>query len=446
MGNVFGFTDTVSDMNIYTNSTQAYQQNQTVYIQDSVIDFTSKLNIAIKSHKQLKALSDACGWCDVILPGFDDYLKTHLPTKNYGTSLVNQRLIDPRITTLDNPTINLLDKFIFDTLTDIEKQVTYLVDKQWNLDSLGRYMDGNLKNSPYDLMDDMQKILRLLFKEPPEYEWYVNNMRDSAPGLITGRFETGSWATGDTYELDLAGEVSSAFGQDSDDGWSSGNSDDCEDGFCITVDVITNDTYLLDGNGRRFVDSNFEEIFGSVNDWLIKKGDKRNLACKWPPPVNFFQSNNDQNLSLKNIFRGLGIFVFQKTPTYAKPDGGSAEEKTDKEKEEAVDDIIRKNLKRRNIDTENLMQYTDRQMVKQATPIPRNARGSASNQSRAEQNLKEHSQQDLVEEDMKEAANIDKWTKNLFRFFESSMSSFSGMVKDVFDIITGWKKKPTCKN
>ncbi len=71
------------------------------------------------------------------------------------------------------------------------------------------------------------------------------------------------------------------------------------------MDIITNDSYSSSGDGRKFVDANFEEIVGSANEWLIKRGDKRNLACKAPVSFNFFQSNNDMNLFFKNIFRGL---------------------------------------------------------------------------------------------------------------------------------------------
>ena len=46
------------------------------------------------------------------------------------------------------------------------------------------------------------------------------------------------------------------------------------------MDIIYNDQYSVSGDGKGFVSANFEEIFGSVNDWLIKKGDKRNIACK----------------------------------------------------------------------------------------------------------------------------------------------------------------------
>lgn len=445
--NALAFAGTNWDMNIFTTSTLATKQNSTTYGQHAVIDITRKLNIAIKNHKQLKVLSESCGWCDVIKSDFDEYVKAHLPAKHYGASLVWEKLLHPSITTLDNKTIKLLDDFIYDSLTDIEKQVDYLSNKQLNLDSSGRYSDADLTNSPYDIMHDIYKILNLFLKDPIQYEWYINTMQDDARGLITGRFETGQWAQGETYEIDLASDIASALGQDAEnDDDSAGSDQDCEDGFCITLDIITNDSYLLSWNGRSFVDTNFEEIFGSVNDWLIKKGDKRNLACKWPVAVNHFQSNNDQNLFFKNIFRGLGIFVFEKTPKYAKPDWWSSEEKTDKEKEEDTDKLIQKNLKNYNIDTENLLQYTDKQMIEQATPIPQNVGNSARNQNRALQNRKELMQQSTVEADMKEKGNTDKWMKNLFRFFDSTMQSYSGMVKDVFDIVTVWKDKPSCKN
>jgi hypothetical protein len=65
--------------------------------------------------------------------------------------------------------------------------------------------------------------------------------------------------------------------------------------------------------------------------------------------------------------------VFQKTPKYAKPDGGSAEEKTEEEKEKEMDGVIADNFKNYNIDSDNLMLYTQQQMVEQATPTATNA-------------------------------------------------------------------------
>lgn len=89
----------------------------------------------------------------------------------------------------------------------VDSQITLHHD----LTAPGSYVDGDLTNSPYDIMDDVQKILKLLFNDPPQYAGYVNTMQNDASGLITGRFETGQWAQGTQYEIDLASDVESAL-------------------------------------------------------------------------------------------------------------------------------------------------------------------------------------------------------------------------------------------
>ena len=59
----------------------------------------------------------------------------------------------------------------------------------------------------------MHKIAGLFLKDPPKYEGYTNTMKEDAGGLITGRFQSGNWAQGKKYELDLASDVASALGQ-----------------------------------------------------------------------------------------------------------------------------------------------------------------------------------------------------------------------------------------
>jgi len=80
------------------------------------------------------------------------------------------------------------------SLQDVREQVDFQVTFQKDLDSPGKYMDNDKKNSPFDLMDDQEKIARIFMKDPPKYEGYTNTMKDDARGLITGRFETGNWA------------------------------------------------------------------------------------------------------------------------------------------------------------------------------------------------------------------------------------------------------------
>jgi len=195
------------------------------------------------------------------------------------------------------------------------------------------------------------------------------------------------------------------------------------------------------------VNTNFEEIFGSALDWLVKKGDKRNIACKAPPPVNHFQSNNDQNLSLKNIFRGLGIFLFQKTPKYAQSDNGTEEERTPDQQERDTDAIIADSFKNYNIDPDNLMLYTQRQMVEKATPIASRAGDSALNQKRADDILEQRQdiqRRSLVSTKRNEAGNTDTGTKNMFRSFASWVQSLNTLGEDAKTIVTTANNKDDC--
>jgi hypothetical protein len=356
------------------------------------------------------------------LPTFDDYLKSQLPRKDYGVVVADyfNTSVSKNIST---QTQKMLNDLIAGMLTTILEDADYLIRTHHDVTAPGSYADGDLSNSSYDIIDDMQKVLNLFLKTPSQYGGFINTMQSDAPGLITGRFETGQWAQGEMYELDLASDVASALGQDpeSNSGVSeSGN--DCEDGFCITLDIISNDSYSAGGRGTAFIDTNFEEIFGSALDWLVKKGDKRNLACKAPTGVNFFQSRNDQNLSFKNIFHGLGIFLFQKTPKFAQPDSGLEEEKTVEQKEREVDGVIADSFKNYNIDPDNLMLYTQQQMVEQATPIAEKASESSANQERAVRAFKQRQsieRRTLVSAKISEVGNTDKGTKNMFRSFGS---------------------------
>lgn len=449
MSTAYAVNPLSTDVNLFSASYKAQQENSKKYYQDAVIDFTKKLNIAIKKHNDLKSLSQSCGGCDVILPTFDDYLKTHLPRKDYG--IVIASFFNSSVSkNISSQTQKRLNDLIAGMLTTIIEDTDYLIQMDQDILAFGEYSDLSTNNSPYDLMDDMQKVSKLLFKDPPQYEGYVNTMKNDAAGLITDRFEVGQWAQGKKYEIDLSRDVASAFWQGSDgsSGGDAGSGQDCESGFCITTDIIYNDQYTANGNGRNFVNGSFEEIFSSANGWLINRGDKRNLACKWPPPVNHFQSNNTDNLSFKNIFRGLGIFVFEKTPRFAQQKTWKPTEKTLQQKEKDTDAVIASSFKNRNINPDNLMLYTQEEMVARATPLTERAADSAANQERAARLLKERqaAQNMFIQESRYDRGNIDESTKNMFRIYASWMQSFGTMVKDILDITKAWKDKPDCKN
>jgi hypothetical protein len=207
---VFGIASTSSDTRFFSNSYKSQQENSKKYYEDAVIDFTKKLNIAIKNHSDLKFLSDSCGGCDVVSSEFDDYLKSQLPRKDYGVSVVSY--FDTSVTNnISSQQQKILNDLMAGMLTTIINDADYLIKAQHDMTAPGSYADGDTSNSSYDLMDDMQKIQKLLFAEPEKYDGYVNTMKNDAPGLITGRFEVGQWAQGETYEIDLASDVLSAF-------------------------------------------------------------------------------------------------------------------------------------------------------------------------------------------------------------------------------------------
>ncbi|MEI6710725.1 MAG: hypothetical protein WCK88_00130 [bacterium] len=169
ISSVYAVNPPSSDANLFSTSYKAQQENSKKYYQDAVIDFTKKLNIAIKNDKELKALSQSCGGCDVILPTFDDYLKTHLPRKDYGTTIAS--FFNSSVSrNISSQTQKSLNDLVAGMLTTIVEDADYLIQMQQDVDTPGRYTDGDTSNSPYDLVDDMQKIYKLLFKDPPKYD------------------------------------------------------------------------------------------------------------------------------------------------------------------------------------------------------------------------------------------------------------------------------------
>ena len=66
------------------------------------------------------------------------------------------------------------------SLVSVKKQTDFQIDTQKDLDSPGRYADGDTKNSPFDLIDDIQKISGLYMKDPPQYGGYTNTMKNDA--------------------------------------------------------------------------------------------------------------------------------------------------------------------------------------------------------------------------------------------------------------------------
>lgn len=192
----------------------AEKNTTTLYYQQATKGFTKKLNIALKQNPSLKKISDQCGGCDVFSETFDDYLATHLYATDVRAGWVGK--IDTKVSLLQNASSEestILNRFIITSLVSVREQAKFLASTHSDLESPGAYGDENIQNSPFDLVNDQQKIAGLFMKEPPQYEGYTNTMKQDASGLITGQFQTGSWAQGTQYEIDLASDIASALGQ-----------------------------------------------------------------------------------------------------------------------------------------------------------------------------------------------------------------------------------------
>ncbi|MFA6079924.1 MAG: hypothetical protein WC753_00380 [Candidatus Gracilibacteria bacterium] len=449
---------------MYGNTEKAVQQNSAKYYTDATKGLSIKLNTIARENQSdpnsdpgLASLIAKCKGGDLFTTDLDQISASLMPGINQGersnfSYVLIASSLNKNIGNLTPAEGKALDTLVGGSLQSLKKQTDSAMSTAKNIKDINLYTDGDEKNSPFDLVADVQKLMKLFLKDPLEYMGLINTMNDDANGLITGRFETGNWAQGTQYEIDLASDISSALGQkkEGSSGGGGNNESDCSSGFCITLDIITNESYFSGGGGRRFVDANFEEIFGSAHDFLIKKGDKRNLACKTATSKNHFQSNNDLNLFFKNIFRGLGIFVFQKTPPFAKPKAGTRSERTALQKEKDTDDVIANYFKNSGVDPKHLLLGRKEQIVEGAalrgstTPL-----GAAQNVTDA---LRKTGENDTIANELshnqkaKVNTTANTIAKNIGGTIESTTKSFGTMMQDLLKSLTAWKNKPPCGN
>lgn len=191
--------------------------------------------------------------------GFDEallqYLQTTPPDTTSGEKgyvIVVSPFLDDRVLPLINiDNSRALGSLIAGMVKDIHIQVREQMDAYRDVSGMGLYYDGNRDNSPYDLMDDVRRIDEIFFREAPEFGEYTNTSSDDAGALITGRIGTGTWGGGENYDIDILSDISGALGGDSESGNGSGGgggkSDDCESGYCTTIDFIQNTHYFLGG-------------------------------------------------------------------------------------------------------------------------------------------------------------------------------------------------------
>lgn len=330
-------------MNMFTTAYEWEIGSALGYNSDALKDIEKKLNGMIPT--KIPAFVDACKWCtEFIKPWFGDALatflkKTHNKTGNVGYFNVAKPFFDEKILNapLKDDTIRKFDLLVDTTVWKIAKQVIQQMNNFRDVSGMGLYFDGDITNSPYDLLEDLRRIDEIFFRTAPAYGDYKNSSKDDVSALITGQVKQGAWVGGENYHIDLLGDIDKSLGGSDDDEWKSNDSAEagagnCSEWYCVTVDFIQNTHYFMSGTAQSpgggsggktsssgwsgTNNNSFQAIFEEGLEWIIKHGDKRNFACKAAPTINEYESNDDASLKLSEIFTGLGIYVFWKTPPF----------------------------------------------------------------------------------------------------------------------------------
>ncbi len=289
------------------------------YNSEAFTDFTKKLNAAIRAQQNeqplFKELLEQCECDDVVREEFDDYIKSNQYKDeetgeiSFGIAVSDYFHDNLAKKAVWQNTIAALESLIQWMISTIVEQVQEQMVAYESASGMWLYMDGDINNSPYDILDDVARIDEIFFNDPIGFGDFKNSTKNDASALITGRVAQGTWASGENYNIDLASDVEEALsGWDSEDG-ASGNeiAGDCDSGFCTTIDFIKNTHYFLGWSGS--TSPSFQWIYERWLDWLMQKWDKLNLACKAPPAIFQYESENTLMRKFKDSFKWVSISV-----------------------------------------------------------------------------------------------------------------------------------------
>ncbi|MCB9806847.1 hypothetical protein H6768_03025 [Candidatus Peribacteria bacterium] len=65
--------------------------------------------------------------------------------------------------------VQALDTLVGNMVRDISQQTLDQMDYFRDVSGMGLYYDGDVDNSPYDLLDDIRRIDEIFFREAPEF-------------------------------------------------------------------------------------------------------------------------------------------------------------------------------------------------------------------------------------------------------------------------------------
>lgn len=92
-----------------------------------------------------------------------------------------------RSSVLDVTTKRALNNRIQKMVESITGQVREQMNAYRDVSGMGLYFDGDVDNSPYDLLDDVRRIDDIFFRDAPAYGDYKNTSKQDASALITGQ-------------------------------------------------------------------------------------------------------------------------------------------------------------------------------------------------------------------------------------------------------------------
>lgn len=288
------------------------------YNSQAFTDFTKKLNAAIRSRQNkqplFRDLLELCECDDVVRTEFDDYIKSNQYKDeetweiSFGIAVSDYFHKNLEKKPVWQSTIAALESLIQEMIDNIVEQVQEQMVAYESSSGMWLYMDGDVDNSPYDILDDIARIDEIFFNDPIGFGDFRNSTKNDSSALITGRVTQGTWASGENYNIDLASDVEEALGGGGGENGSSDNeAGDCDSGFCTTIDFIKNTHYFLWWSGS--TSPSFQWIYERWLDWLMQKWDKLNLACKAPPAIFQYESENTLMRKFKDSFKWVSISV-----------------------------------------------------------------------------------------------------------------------------------------
>ncbi len=463
-------------MDMFTTAYKWEQGSASWYTQEALMWFTKKLNEAIRSHATLGRLygPGMCEGCaQVVHDSFDKALQEFLMSSPPSTTSADRSYaivvaphLDQKIRSkMTADLIRSLNVLIEQMVANISGQVREQMDGFRDSSAMGLYYDGDTNNSPYDLLDDIRKIDEIFFREVPEFWDYKNTSQNDASGIITGRFWSGTWGGWENYNIDLLSDIGEALWKKWSEWWNGSWNElagDCEGWFCVTLDFISNKHYFL-GWGQGKWNSSLQWIFERGLEWLIKNGDKRNLACKAPPTINFYESENDLNFEFSKIFSGVSIFVFWKTPTFLEgfldrntTTKKEQEKKDIKREDQETEDSLRRSFKRLWLDFDTPTNFkSSKEQIYQNVALrywSEDAPAIAAVESL--ERWSEQYRQSLLHEwvGQSRAFTNEKETDSV-KHFEKTFDEMTGRMKqvrqyneDMKKVLTYLKEKPNCGN